>query len=130
MNDAERERLARATKHLAVANTPFFLLRKLREEESTRLFGSHPAEDTLSLLSRALALEPETIEDAVAPYFYLVALSFNQNKRALLAACDLKALHHRWYPDLCAVLRNSAMSTTRVTLTTPPVVTSKIILSP
>src|SRR4051812_21469407 len=60
---------------LAVANTPLFLLRKLREDEASRNIAiALPEAEIFRRMKQRLARKPKDLRERVEPYVYLVAL--------------------------------------------------------
>ena len=90
--------VAEAAQTLAVANTPFFLLRKLRTDPAVREINERFSEDEiLDGLKTALGLEPTEPRNAVRPYVYLTALSQKPRPDALRTAAALRADKWDWY---------------------------------
>jgi hypothetical protein len=69
---------------LAVANTPHFLARKLKEAAAARsLAQSKSSQDIQKAFQLALKAKPKSMEEAVWPYLLLAALHY-QGKRSFL----------------------------------------------
>ena len=89
----------------AAANTPLFLLRKLRADPDVQRINSDcDAEDILEVLNSAVLHKPQTLEDMVRPYAYLVALSLNQTKSYLERGAKIPAPYHVWFQYIAEVL--------------------------
>src|SRR5436309_2500197 len=90
-----------------IANTPIFLLRKLQADAAVqRLAASMTGEQLLAGLRTVSATEPQTLEQAVLPYIFLVALSFRMDEPALLRRATLVTPHsaHRWFDYIRTIL--------------------------
>lgn len=98
--------LAAAEKAFAVANTPLFLLHKLRADPATQALGrsSVPSAVILRALKRHLQRKPRSLRDAVKPYVYLVALSFRPDSSILERAAQMPTLYFDWYHYLASAL--------------------------
>ena len=104
----------------AVANTPLFLLRKLRADpEVQRMSTDCDAEDVLDALNAALPSQPQTLEDLVRPYAYLVALSFDQTRSYLERAAKIHAPYHNWFKYIADVLIRKYKVTSFSVMTAP-----------
>jgi hypothetical protein len=115
-----RADLAQAVSDYAVANTPLFLLRKLRVNQTVAdiaRLASGPV--ILSELRQALSRRPRTLRGAVLPYALLVALSMTSNTLLLRRAATLRAPHHEWFTYLCEVLSNGSTPTVTSTIQLP-----------
>lgn len=105
MKTPDRIDLDGAQRIFAAANTPLFLLRKLRADpEVQRMSSDCDAEDVLDALNDAVLRRPKTLEDLVRPYAYLVALSLNQTKSYLERAAKIHAPYHNWFKYIADVL--------------------------
>jgi hypothetical protein len=105
--------LSQAQRDYAVANTPFFLLQKLRSNPAVQLWASHSdADQILRAMQRTLARTPKTLKDFVKPYAMLAALSMKGNAGAIRRATTLNASHHMWYKYLADALDQTSNSTT------------------
>lgn len=87
----EQVDLSRAAATYAVANTPLFLIRKLREDPAVSTIATEfPGDQTLTALKRAVEHYPPTdLCDYVRPYLYLVALSMKDTDAYLRKALEL-----------------------------------------
>lgn len=87
MKTLQQVELKQVSRAFAVANTPLFLLRKLREDEAVReISKDFSGDEILERLKELLQREPETLRDHVAPYAYLVALAQKPDDRHLRMA--------------------------------------------
>jgi hypothetical protein len=111
--------LSRAQSAFMVANSPLFLLRKLREDPTVAEIAKKTRTTTiLSQLRQSLSRESRTLRTAVAPYVYLVALSMQPDIKYLVHASKLSAPHHTWFSFLSDVLLKTYQPTsvTRITV--------------
>lgn len=103
-----------------MANSPLFLLRKIRQDPLTAQIAREAKGNTiLEVLSDFLQREPRTLRTAVAPYVYLVALSMQSDATFLKLASVLSATHHEWFSFLCDFLLKTHHSDTVQTLIIP-----------
>jgi hypothetical protein len=108
----DRFDLSQVERDFAVANTPLFLLRKLRiNSEVDRLSRSLDGRRLIHELGRALMRKPRILRNAVRPYVYLVALSKQQDKSLLRRAAALEAPHHPWFKCIADVLLAPTVAT-------------------
>lgn len=104
----------------AVANTPLFLLRKLRMDESVqRLAHTTPSTKLLRLLSDTLKVRPRSLRASVVPYVCLVALSLRGDFVALRKASKFRAPYSPWYKYLAEVIMQTAIPTNSWSTTSP-----------
>jgi hypothetical protein len=98
------------------ANTPLFLLRKLRSDPVVRAMALDLSEDEIiSALRSAVGQKPTDIREAVLPYLYLVALSIKGKVAPLKQAVDIVAPHAEWFKYIGNYLLQSfTPSTTQV----------------
>ncbi len=86
----EQVDLSHAASTYAVANTPLFLVRKLREDpavsEIAKLFSG---DQILAALQLTVQDKPTDLFDYVRPYVYLVALSMKETDTYLRKAMEL-----------------------------------------
>lgn len=99
----------------AVANTPLFLIRKLRQEPVVSdIARSFSGKEILGALQDALEREQTELQDIVAPYVYVVALSFEIADQYLNEAAKLPNLKKwDWLEYILQVLAESYTPTTR-----------------
>lgn len=96
-----------------VANSPLFLLRKLRENPVVQDMAQRALGDTLlSQLKSTLSRKPKKISNAVKPYAYLVALSLQADPKRIEMATKFNSPYHAWYDYLARLIFNSTPSTT------------------
>lgn len=90
MKTLDEAHLARAASDYAVANTPLFLIRKLREDPVVHeISNSFRDEEILAAFRQAVEVEPQTAEDYVRPYVFLVALALKPRDICLRAAAQV-----------------------------------------
>ena len=112
--------LAEAESIFAIANTPHFLIEKLRTDPAVRSINStYKGEDVLKELEVAVQKKPLTLSAAVRPYAYLVALSFNPNISYLKRATKLPAPNFDWFEYLGNVLIKEYQSTSDTIFNAP-----------
>ena len=96
MKSLDEANLSHAAQMFAVANTPLFLIRKLRDDpvvnEMANVFAP---DDIINHLHKAVEHEPETLLDYVCPYVYLVALSKKPQDKFLKDVADMPG-SERW----------------------------------
>lgn len=97
----------------AVANTPLFLLRKLREDSAVAELASRfSGECILTALAESLKEKPKTLEEYVQPYAYLTALSMVPDRSFLDRAVSLDGSGSwEWFRYLHRVLAESDLPT-------------------
>lgn len=109
-----------AESDLLVANTPLFLLRKLRTNQTVAEIAQFSRGSlVLSALKEALKQEPKTLRKTVLPYVYLVALSMMPESSFLQSAAKFKSPHHDWYSYLVEALIQSYRPATIKTIEIP-----------
>ena len=114
--------LSQAASDFAVANTPLFLLRKLRVNPVVAEIAQLANGNTiLNALHTLLTRRPRSLRGAVKPYVLLVALSMKADTSHLQRASKFKSPHHDWYAYLCQVLLNAARPTAVSTIQLPSV---------
>jgi hypothetical protein len=102
---------------VAVANTPLFLVRRLRENPALRrAHVMHGAEKIFAALQTVLPNKPSDLTAATEAYFYLVALSLDDDKSWLRRALALSAPHIKWFSDIAEYLVETAKPTVAKTL--------------
>jgi hypothetical protein len=97
MNSPREADLTNAGNVFAVANTPLFLLRKLRfdpvvQELSRRFTG----QELLQALRASVIENPSDLAEAVRPYVYLTALSLMPSDEALRETSSICAPFYDW----------------------------------
>ena len=100
--------LSEAEKVFAVANTPLFLLRKLRSEPAVNevkdMSQKFTADEILKALRVAAKKKPSNFAESVRPYALLVALSFKSDVAHLKKAARISTRHYKWLSYLTDVL--------------------------
>jgi cytochrome c-type biogenesis protein CcmH/NrfG len=105
----------------AIANTPLFLVRKLRADPAVQeLARENTEEEILSALRAAVRNEPQSARDYVVPYVYLIALAIKNNTAALRKAIEIRPPYADWYDYIANYLVQSSTPTVRNTLIFPP----------
>jgi hypothetical protein len=109
-----------AEKTYAVANTPLFLLRKLREDPAVlQIARAAPIDAIFDALKSSLEEEPRNLRETVLPYFCLIALAIAGNRNKLEEATRLRSTHAEWYSYIANVLLETHQSTVSRTLEAP-----------
>jgi hypothetical protein len=105
--------LGQAVQAFALANTPLYLLRKLREDPALQEIGRQfSGEQILVALEEALKQEPKSLLDFAKPYAYLVALSFKADGKPLSEAAKLPNTNKwEWFAYIQAVLTQTLVPT-------------------
>ena len=142
IRELSQANLCRAASDFSVANSPLFLLRKLRDDPVVMEIGRRASANALlTALRRATKHRPKKIVNAVRPYAYLVAIAQKRDPKLLHDARQIAAPHHPWFEYLATVLLNGPTSTTILEVPPPQTVnvpdfrlnssslTKKIILS-
>ena len=113
--------LKQACRAFAVANTPLFLLRKLRQDSSVmEISRSFSPEAILKAIDVIFSQAPETLYDHVAPYAYLVALSKLSDGVHLRNALALRAPEQwNWFDYIRNVLIETYSPISHTTLWVP-----------
>jgi hypothetical protein len=113
--------LKQACSVFAVANTPLFLLRKLRQDASVlEISRSFSGEEILGHLRDLISREPETMLDHTLPYVCLVALALKDDDRDLKRAMTIPApTKWNWFDYIRKVLVETYTPTTHTTLWVP-----------
>lgn len=106
----------------ALANTPLYLIRKLKEDANIQsLSRQFSGEELLTALEGSLRKNPQTLEDYVRPYSYLVALALLPKDTYLRDAAKLpNAAKWEWYPYVQSVLMETFTPTQRLTIQAKP----------
>jgi hypothetical protein len=102
---------------VAIANTPIFLARRLRENPALRRAHTmHGAEKIFAALHTVSPIKPADLAAATEVYFYLVALSLDDDKSWLRRASTLPAPHIKWFSEVAEYLADTAKATVAKTL--------------
>ena len=113
--------LTEATQAFAVANTPLFLVRKLRADEAVRSLAREFGEqELLEGLRLSIAEQPTDLTSAVRPYAFLVALSLKLQADGIKKAAEISAPNWEWFDYISNYLITSfhPVQTTRIVLST------------
>lgn len=90
--------LSNAEAAYTVANTPLFLVRKLRSDPAVmQIAQKNAGENLFADLVQALGKEPKSLSEYVAPYALVIALSQQQNQNFLRRALSLSSPYHHWF---------------------------------
>jgi hypothetical protein len=110
-----------ASQTYAVANTPLFLIAKLRADASVqRIAKSHSGEDILKQLHQAVSKTPSTLIDYVFPYVCIVALSMKESDiylRGVAESADIQ--RWEWLDYIRRVLLQTYLPTSDSVVTAP-----------
>lgn len=108
--------------NFVIANTPLFLLRKLRTDSVVREIARRAPSNTLErLLRKSLCTKPRKLITTVRPYVYLVALSMKNEGEILNRVALLAAPYHVWYASIASALLTAHKSTTIQNFQIPPI---------
>jgi hypothetical protein len=113
--------LTEATQAFAVANTPLFLVRKLRADEAVRSLARELGEqELLEGLRLSIAEQPRDLTSAVRPYALLVALSLKLQADGIKKAAEISAPNWEWFDYISNYLSTSfhPVQSTRIVLST------------
>lgn len=118
MTQIDEMQFVGAQRAFAVANTPLFLLRKLKDDADVQQVSREfNGAQLISLLESSLRYRPKTIRDAVLPFIFLVALSFKEDKKFLDATITIaRGYPDEWFDYLRSVLIQTYRSTQFSTL--------------
>lgn len=121
MSDLANFSLGQAAEAFSVANTPLFLLRKLREDSEVRDIGlSVSAEEILREIETSLSSEVKNLRDEVTPYVCVVALSRKNTDSYLKVAAESPHLHRRdWLKYILQVLTQTYSPTSTQNIFVP-----------
>lgn len=110
--------LSQAARVYAIANTPLFLIHKLREDPAVHdIARSFSGEQILLELQRATVGEPQTPADYVRPYALLAALALKSDVGYLRAAARIeRAYTWEWFDYIHRVLLTTHSPTTSDTM--------------
>jgi hypothetical protein len=97
--------LSEACSAFAVANTPLFLLRKLRKDPTVLdISRSFRGEQILEEFKKAVLQEPKNLEETVRPYVYLVALANEPSDEYLREVAKIESSNWDWLGYMIQVL--------------------------
>ena len=92
---------AEAYASYAVANTPLFLVRKLRDDDAVREVSRQlTSDEILQALKLSIEHRPLDIDSTIRPYVLLVALYMKPTIDGLVEAKELSAPHWRWFAQI------------------------------
>lgn len=116
--------LSSAAYSYAVSNSPIYLIRKLKEDNSVVELGHRfSGDDLLAALKVEMSQEPTDLMDFVKPYAYLVALSTKERDAYLRAALEIPNSNKwEWFKYIGLVLLQTYMPTSNVSVQASPVV--------
>jgi hypothetical protein len=89
-----------------VANTPSYLVRRFKEDKAPQLLRDKASgDDLVSMFVGAIASEPGTMRELVAPYLFLCALAFKPDIKFLRAASEKERNPaYKWLPQFAEIL--------------------------
>jgi hypothetical protein len=105
--------LTEAEMSFAVANTPLFLVRKLRSDAAVKAVSNFESEEIFADLESALKSEPKSVSERVLPYVLLTALSQKRDFLFLQKSAKLSSEHYRWFSYICKYFIDGHRSTTQ-----------------
>jgi hypothetical protein len=106
---------------VAVANTPFFIARRLREDPATRrAYELHGPDKLLQALETVAPRDSRSLAEVTEIYFYLVALSFEPNLKYLQKATNLAARNVKWFTSVAESLLESARANSSISVSLGP----------
>jgi hypothetical protein len=110
-----------AEKIFAVSNTPSFLLRKLRDENSVRVLAeTFTPKQLITELKRTATKKPRSLGDTTRPYVILVALSWYSDREPLKSAMEIETPHFPWFETIGKDLLNRHSPVTYTKIEIPP----------
>jgi hypothetical protein len=114
--------LTLAAQALAVANTPLFLIRKLKSDSAVRTISESYSDDEILIGIRATLASAEGGElvNVVRPYAYLVALWMKPRPTALRSASEFDAGGWTWYSTIPSYLSETYSPISRQTFIARP----------
>jgi hypothetical protein len=139
LNDVD---LTEAVRSLATANTPLFLIRRLKIDAAIRSISEGVSDDEiLNGLRVVLDVGPTNPLNTVRPYAYLAALWMKPRPDALRAAVAMNANRWFWYQFMASYLMETYSPISTQTVLAPnrtvplavpasAIPASKIILTP
>lgn len=125
---------ANAEANFVVANTPNFLIRKMRDDPAAlALSQSLSGQQILEIFKAGVASEPATMRELVIPYLCLSALSRKETASYLIAATAVaSAEQFKWMAAYNKILVETYRPTSRQVFQVPAIATpiSKISGAP
>ncbi len=118
MIDLDKTDFNSASSAYLVANTPLFLLRKLREDPNIgELARSVTSEQLFDALKYAAQKDANTLADRVRPFILLVALAIKGDINRLRETTGVRPpIRADWFDYLCRVLIETHRPTMRSTI--------------
>jgi hypothetical protein len=106
MNIPDRIKTANAESNFVIANTPSFLVRRLKEDQAVYLLSQSLSEgDLLKGFVSSSSREPESMRELVTPYLCLCALSLKPTSKYLRDALLFEARpEYKWLKDCAQIL--------------------------
>jgi hypothetical protein len=94
-----------ARRSFSVANTPLFLIRKLKEDSiAEEISNKYGIDEILDVLRATTSVIPKTLDEFVSPYLLLVCLWKKTDVRGLTEAAEISAPYLSWYKCVCETL--------------------------
>ena len=121
MTDPADIALKLAAENMVWANTPLFLLRKLREDPAVRDIKDKCSPSAVYRALRSIAkTKPATFEDKVRPYAYLVALSQMAEPAFFNKAARVRVVHAPWFRYIADYVQETTRPTLSVEIRASP----------
>jgi hypothetical protein len=122
---------ANAEANFVVANTPNFLIRKMRDDPAAlALSQSLSGQQILEIFKTYVGSEPTSMRELVIPYLCLSALSRKENVSYLVAATALvPASQYKWMATYNKILVETYRPISRQVFKVPVVATPISVLS-
>lgn len=121
--------LSNANEVVLVANTPTYLLDRLRKDASVaHISQTVSATEILDALRATSATEPQRVQDVVQRYIYLAALAMKDPSEIWpgLAEIDLKKLE--WGDQLREMIKAESVATNRIVIAARAAEISRAVL--
>jgi hypothetical protein len=94
-----------AAQHFMLANTPLYIVRKLRREQLVVRFAQITTGRVLyDNFIESISSPGSDLYEEVNPYIFLVALLIKREKTFLVEALKADARHHKWIREILAFL--------------------------
>lgn len=129
MSSLDKYPLNQAQQAFAVANTPLFLVRKLRTDPEVHdIARALEGPELLDLLRASLASTPPSLRETVIPYVLLVSLSFKDDASFLKAALSIpRGYENDWFDYVLQALLQTYRPTAFSTVS--PIAGTRIVVS-
>jgi hypothetical protein len=112
--------VSQACESRLVANTPLFLIRKLRTDPVVQDIALRFASsEIVNALKVSLQADPRTFEDGVWPYVLVTALFLKGDVLPLQEAAELTSPNLKWYKCIAAALLADSKPLNFVTIDVP-----------